>query len=310
MSGLARARVAALAAGLLAALGCALPPPAPVDAERVRESELDVLANVRRLRGRLFHVGYTLRAAAGALCQPLLPDAAVLLGARDAEQNLAAGLEVLYVVPGSPLALAGVQPGDIVLEVDGRSTLDVPGFNAALPAERPATFTLRRGAGRYRVSARIATVCGVPVQFSEDTGLMTFQRGSSVAVPYGLLEADDHDDWLAIAIAHQIAHVLIGFATQSVDDPEAVADHLGLLLAHAAGFDIGKAPDFWTWLASENPWRIPSSRAFGVFRPHPTLPTEVEYSAGQLHLGIGHRLPPIRARVLEILAAPRSARVE
>jgi hypothetical protein len=74
------------------------------------------------------------------------------------------------------------------------------------------------------------------------------------------------------------------------------------LLAAQAGFDVAAGPDFWQWLASENPWRIPSTGAFRIPRPHPTLETATEYPASQLHLGIARRLPAIRATVAEILA--------
>jgi predicted Zn-dependent protease len=139
------------------------------------------------------------------------------------------------------------------------------------------------------------------VELSADAGLMTFLQDSAVAVPYGLLEAAG-DDWLAIAVAHQIVHALLELSTERIDDPEASADRVGLLLAAQAGFDVGAAPAFWQWLASENPWRIASTGAFRIARPHPTLETDTEYPASQLHLGIARRLPAIRATVEEIRA--------
>jgi hypothetical protein len=290
-----------LSALLFAAPGCAVTQLTPPDAAQVRESERAVLENVRRLRSRLFRISYTLRTRALRLCgEHVLPDAGLLL--QEGGEAEAAGLDVLYVVSGSPLEVAGVQAGDVVLDIEGDRTLQVPAFNRAVSKVRRAHLTLRRGTERYEVSADLAHACSVPVQLADDTGLMTFQLGSRVAVPYGLLETAS-DDWLAIAIAHQIAHALLEFAAERIDDPEATADYLGLLLADDAGFDVAAAPAFWEWLARENPWRIAATRAFRIPRPHPTLETDVEYSAAQLHVGIARRLPTIRANVQRILAS-------
>lgn len=308
MSAAAKLLAAALLGAALVLTGCAVPAPAPLDAAQVSASERGVREGVRQLRARLFRISYSLRVGARRLCEPLLlPDAGVLLAAADPSRPSPAGLSVLYVVPGSPLARAGVREGDVVLDLDGQSAVQVSQFNIALPAVRPAELTLQRGVEHVHIRAELARACAVPVELSEDTGIMTFQRGSSVAVPYGLLEAAS-DDWLAIAIAHQIAHALLEFATERIDDPEAVADRLGLLLAAEAGFDVSTAPDFWRWLAHENPWRIARTGAFRIRRPGPSLETEIEYSAAQLHLGIARRLPAIRASVEEILAARSRAR--
>src|SRR5262245_14975153 len=145
---------------------CMTPSLPALDADKLRDSERDFLDSFRSLRTRLFRVEYRLRAGARRLCEPLLlPDAGVLLGARNPESaEGAAGVDVLYVAPDSPLSRAGVQAGDTLLELDGRTPRSVSEFNAWLgvsPTPRAARLALRRGSESYRVSVAIPSVCAV-----------------------------------------------------------------------------------------------------------------------------------------------------
>jgi predicted Zn-dependent protease len=87
------------------------------------------------------------------------------------------------------------------------------------------------------------------------------------------------DDELAIAIAHQIGHQLIGTFRTGKDEPD--ADALGLRIAARAGFDIAKAPAFWERVASEEFWKI-SSDMGGTYIPHGAM---------------SRRMPAIRATI-------------
>jgi hypothetical protein len=311
-------RSAAIVVCWLSLYGCATPSLPPLDPELVRDSERQALQRTWSLRERLFDVSYRLRAGGRGRCGSLLlPDPGLLLGAPGRFERARAGaspgpridaspgLDVLQVVSMSPLARAGVRAGDVLVDLDGRPPTEVSELNEWLSLSTgPSTLGFRRGAQRYQVRVDIPRICAVQVHYADDPGLMTFQRKASVAVPYGLLETA-REDWLAIAVAHQIAHVLIDFASSPVLDREATADRLGLLLAAEAGFDVGTASAFWEWLASENPWRIPSTRAFRLRRPHPVPGTELEYPTSQLHVGIARRLPAIRTSIEQILALQR-----
>ena len=308
--------LAAVAASV--ALACVTGDAPLVAADSTRLQEIEVRAAYQQLRARVFRIGHRLRSRAVALCGDLLlPDPGLLLAAPDRSAALvpddgslgaklvadaSAGLRVVLVAPQAPAARLGVLAGDVVLALDGQPIADVGQLNAGLlaAADREVTLTLRCSQRSYDVVTRIPAVCGVPISFSEDWGLMTFQDGYGVAVPYGLVETVD-DDALAIAIAHQMAHSLIELAEHGVEDVEATADRLGLLIAASAGFDPALAPAFWTWLASENPWRIPRSSAARLVRPHPEIRGgAIRYPAWQLHLGIAARMPGIRATVEEI----------
>ncbi len=68
------------------------------------------------------------------------------------------GMMVVALVPGAPAERAGVLPGDIILEVDGRRTGRPRGLAAALSPERigqPATLKLLRAGAVHLVTVTI-----------------------------------------------------------------------------------------------------------------------------------------------------------
>ena len=70
------------------------------------------------------------------------------------------GMMVVALVPGAPAEQAGVLPGDIILEVDGRRTGRPRGLAAALAPERigqPATLKLLRAGAVHLVTLVIGT---------------------------------------------------------------------------------------------------------------------------------------------------------
>ncbi len=298
---------------------------ADVAAARTSTFGSEVLARFRENRARVRRVSYQLVSRGARLCGDFrLPDAGMLLGTKDSFRSflggsdlqdianqayeLEDGITVLYVVPDSVLAAHDVRAGDVLAEVGGQKVATLEELNERLfeLREQPVPFVFTRGGRAMAVEAQLPLVCGVPVNYSGDFGLMTFQDGNTVAVPYGMIDAAASDDELGIAIAHQIAHVLVGFASEPVPDPEATADRVGLLLAAEAGFDVSGAPAFWERLASEDPWRIPDSKGFQTERPSAFLEGGRNlYPTLQLHVGIGRRMPAIRATVQEIVASSR-----
>ena len=69
------------------------------------------------------------------------------------------GTLISGVMRGSPADRAGVQPGDVLLSVDGRKVLDPKSMLeaiAALPPGRKADFELRRGKNTIGLKVEIA----------------------------------------------------------------------------------------------------------------------------------------------------------
>jgi serine protease Do len=126
----------------------------------------------RKIYTELVAKGRVSRGWLGVSIQPLTQDLATSFGAKDTK-----GVLISDVVPDSPAGRAGVKPGDIVLEFDGKKTeapadlqravaLTSPGHDAAVKvwrdqAERTLTVKIgeapdERQAGRPGVPARSA----------------------------------------------------------------------------------------------------------------------------------------------------------
>jgi len=326
-------RIAAIGCAISACVGSGYEPVVAESETGVVQKELVERFYASRIRIR--RMGYRLRARALPLCGRFrapdagllleLPDEAsrprpsllqarasflpVLVEEPDASET---GIRVLDVSPDSVLSRGGVRVDDLVRAIDGTPVRNIGHYNQLLleTRGRTARFGIERQGQTFEVEVRLPEVCSISIDFSEDPGLMTFSQsgpgGKRVAIPFGLLNAVD-DDFLAIAMSHQMAHTLLDYARDPIPDPEATADRLGLLIAAQAGYDVRVAPDFWEWLAIEDPWRIASTGAFRFSRPHPWRPgARINYPSSELHLGIANRLPAIRASVAEILAAKQA----
>jgi predicted Zn-dependent protease len=68
----------------------------------------------------------------------------------------------------------------------------------------------------------------------------------------GMLRFTESDDELAIVLAHELAHGLLG-RELSVENAESEADYLGLYLVARAGYDVAVAAEFARRLGAEFP---------------------------------------------------------
>lgn len=87
----------------------------------------------------------------GIVLQPLEPEA--LRGL-----NIEQGIQIAQVLDGQPAAKAGVQAGDVILELDGRKVRDIESFRATVSGKRPGTrvtLTLLRGGKEVRLEATL-----------------------------------------------------------------------------------------------------------------------------------------------------------
>jgi predicted Zn-dependent protease len=110
-----------------------------------------------------------------------------------------------------------------------------------------------------------------------------------MAIPTGLLRFVRDDDELAIAIAHQMGHQILGSFRNIEDEPR--ADALGIAIAHRAAFDVAKAPAFWDRVAVDQFWQISAD-----------MDRNVPYV---LHGAMSLRAPAIRRAVSEAVGADR-----
>lgn len=205
-------------------------------------------------------------------------------------------VRVFFVVAGSPAEEAGLAVGDVILSVDGGSTDKASDVFERLRGAEGSSSTLRVRRGDQELTLALPHLrgcdAGVVAFVSTSTDTQPEPKHHDIGVPTGLVRFCRDDDELAIAIAHQLAHQVLGtpYPRNAKDEPP--ADRLGLFMAARAGFDVSKAPAFWDRLAAEQPWKIQARTTNSV-------------GSRLWHTGMALRAPVIRQTVAEILAAPR-----
>jgi serine protease Do len=120
---------------------------------------------VRTVFEQLRTTGRVRRGTLGVLAQTVTPTMAAGLGL---EQT--GGVILADVAPGGPGAAAKLQPGDIVLSLDGRRMENARQFDVNLYAHRvgdTVTLDVQRGGETFRATAAIAERPGDPARFAE-----------------------------------------------------------------------------------------------------------------------------------------------
>jgi len=244
-------------------------------------------------------VGYQLAHSGAPICgeavAPLLGASLArrndfVLHAKKAQVEAAFGVgdrvKVFAVAGGSPAERAGLRAGDEIVAVDGRSITRTKHVFEALRRSSsgdPLFRVLREGtAHSLSLPRELGCDSGLRVYVSSSIDTSSDYNERDVWVPTGLVRFVKNDDELAIAIAHQIAHRLVGSFHRLQDEPR--IDSLALVLSARAGFTITHAAGFWDRVAAEQPWKIPLATG-----GHP-----VDHGALEL------RAPVIRASVAEI----------
>lgn len=226
---------------------------------------------------RVAAIGYRLASRNASRCARLAPLTGLLLHDRSAypaavrdeiagQYGLGEGIGVLGVVTGSPADRAGLKSGDEVVGIGGTPLADmrlpapavaasyarIEAFVAAL-AQRlqqgPVAITLRDEA-RSR-TMRIAPEFGCAAAFALVPGDKpeAWSDAHYAAVTQALARAAG-DDELAFALAHEMAHVVLGHAGEPHGplialgiggkrsrERERAADRLGIAMVLGAGYD-------------------------------------------------------------------------
>ncbi|MCH7869291.1 MAG: PDZ domain-containing protein [Myxococcales bacterium] len=309
------------ASGIATALACAwgctsAPLPPEVSPEELDRSVAEVAAtsvgNYVKQRARVLDIEYALTTGSAKRCAPLRPQAGVLLfhpgtfaddsirAAANRNHALGEHLSVVHVVPGSSFDLAGIRPGDELLEIDRKTIRTESEFSDLLleTSERSSLQILvLRGEAQLELPVQLAHGC--PVKFilshDHDYRIVTGQGSKLlIYVPEGVTSFVADDDTLGMVLAHQFAHVLFDDPEKTWQEQELRADRYGLHLAATAGFDVSGAVKYWEAVAVEYPWLIgealsASGPLWKGFGEHP-------------HYGLGRRVAGIRATVREIAA--------
>jgi len=286
------------------------------EAEKQREMALEVWV---KKQDRLGAVSYRLTRASAELCgeqRAIYGFVAHDVGSYSKDYREAAikyfGLGdcpvVRNVQPNFPAALAGLQPGDSLKAINGKSVEGKTTLQAMEMLLKASSSTdslkldVRRKGQILNLSMLGVPACDYPVLATEDDVVNAYADGEKVFIASGMLRFTEDDDELAFVVGHELSHDALGHigkkkgnsllgaildvavaATTGVNTGgmfsnaaanafsqrfEAEADYEGLYMAARAGFDITKAPNFWRRMAAEHPGSIKKN----FTASHPSTP--------------------------------------
>lgn len=210
---------------------------------------------------------------------------------------------ILAAPPGSPVAEAGLAPGDLILSVNGQAlsrggaspsrSYDGLEANIALldshAARGPLWLQVRRQGAERQVNLAPTITCAYSTQIEVTGTFRSHTDGRHIFISDRMVDVAADDDQLAFVLAHELAHAVLEHRTQPdvTGSPgqanqwitlnrglslraEPDADHLGLFLLARAGFDPYQAVDFLTRYAEANPAaRYPQANAGGIYESAP-----------------------------------------
>ncbi|MGF1549936.1 MAG: M48 family metalloprotease [Sphingomonadaceae bacterium] len=217
-------------------------------------------------------------------------------------QGLGEGPAILSVIADGPAAAAGLRAGDVLLAVNSRRLPD-PAAAAAIEddgarraaivaVERiledalrdgPTELIVEREDKRLAVMLAPISACPLRIRLARSPQVNGFVKDDYVIMTTAMLAYARSDDELAIVIGHELAHVILrhrerlaaekssglrgalGGNAARIWRTEEEADRLGLMLAWAAGYDLGAAIPFWRRFYGD------FAKGGRLFRTHPSL---------------------------------------
>jgi hypothetical protein len=306
--------VTPFATALIAAtLGLAIGDQAP-EARNAQVGETPAASFLRPEDYRVASVGYRLAVAGKAHCPNLFPTTGLALhhladyapetrGQAELLYGVSKGPGVLSVVAGSPAAAAGIVAGDVLLAANGVAFPDGMSLARSGKAWRkeaahieaqfeerlrlgPVRLTLLRDGRQLEVLLASVPGCPIRTRLARSRQANAFADGRTAIMTTRLLAFVANEDELAVALAHEAAHNILGHPARleeakvpkgilghfgsnakRVRTTEEEADRLGLKLLWSAGYDLSAAIPFWRRLYRRfDP--IPTPK---LFSRHPSL---------------------------------------
>lgn len=292
-----------LAAVLLLA-GCTQTPPAPIasgtlkaPSAYIQQRNADGLERTLERQLRVWRIGSRLRMANAEFCDDtrytfgfFAVDSTTFVpkyAAVAPDIGLDPGVRIWGVRTAFGDTRASLMRGDRIIGVDANPVFELRSFEAAM-AEPFRTgkllLSLQRGDAEgleAQLDGRLACDYRIAVVTSDIAG--TFVDGRNIFITSSMLDWTQSDDELALVIAHELAHSVLGHAGRKrfqamigaladfavfafsgvytglfelggrslfAGSMESAADEAGLVFAARAGFDVAPAPALWERLAS------------------------------------------------------------
>lgn len=201
--------------------------------------------------------------------------------------SLHGGFGVLEVVPGSVAAKAGLRIDDEILRLDGASVDDpnaartsrqsyqrLGRFSDALSAALRAgdvDLLVRRRGQLLHTTLQGEPACGGDTLVINASDLNAWSDGRHVFVSTGMMRLAETDDQLAFVVGHEMAHNMLGHASENeahgllslfglgsarIRREETAADALAVPLMSAAGYQATAAIDVLQHARSALWWAV------------------------------------------------------
>ena len=166
-------------------------------------------------------------------------------------------VRLLWVEPGYPAAQAGLQAGDVILEVGGKRLRSARGLYSQHSGRIGARLVMRveRDDRVFEAHVSVRLGCFAAATVLESDYINAFMSGGRVVMTTGMLRFVESDDEIALILGHEIAHHILGHP-YSRPLYEADSDYMGCYLAARAGYDISVAPRWWERFARVEPFSL------------------------------------------------------
>lgn len=251
-------RNAALALLGFALIGATQPPGPDASFARLRSDDL-----------KLATVAQRLAVANVSRCAESMPATGLVIAAIDqyppevrakaaGELGFTSTIGIETVVPGSPAERAGVQAGDGLLEVEflGLSKLEPSPtatsisrdagerLIAAFPPGEDMNLVVSRSGQAIALKLKPMPACRVRSEVIQSDMPVSRSDGTMIQLSSGFIETFG-EDAVAVAFAHELAHIVLHHGIKASKRNEREADRLSVHLLATAGYDPRIAPRFW-----------------------------------------------------------------
>lgn len=227
-------------------------------------------------------------------------------GAAQKLLNLNERLQVTGVLAGSGAARVGIAPGDGLVAVEDKplpqgenAERQAAALLAPLVGKRARVkLAIVRNGSNQTLDVPLTTACAFRIELGNSDAVNTYGDGHRVLVTRGMMRFAQTDPELALVLAREMAHDILGHAAQRHEtatiagvidnlirvhpdlgmvtglagikpysqELDAAADNLGIYLAARAGYATADANNFWRRVADKTPANI----ANGFTALHPS----------------------------------------